>query len=112
MAEAGRHHSGRDRGVDETGAVEVDSEVVFTARGDNRVQLVQGPHPSARAVVRVLDRDDARRGDMDTRPVADLSHDLARGETALRSLEPDGQQAGMRRGDRKSTRLNSSHSQI
>jgi len=50
----------RDRGVEETRAVEVEGELELPAGlGDCR-DLGEGPHPPARRVVRVLDRDDAR----------------------------------------------------
>ena len=68
-------------------------EVVFPARGDDRVDLVERPDATARAVVGVLHGDDARRSDVDARAIPDLGDDLVRREPPTRSLEPDRQQA-------------------
>ena len=57
----GGRHAARDRGVDQAGAVEVDGEPQLARRlGDTR-QLVERPHAAARAAMRLLEHDDARR---------------------------------------------------
>src|SRR5207244_13562908 len=51
----------RDRGVHEPGAVQVDPQVVLATDGEDRVDLLQRPDATTRAVVRVLAGDEAGR---------------------------------------------------
>src|SRR5207249_11643794 len=77
-ADARGPDAGCDRGVDEPRAVQMDPQVVLAADGDDCVDLVERPDATARAVVRVLDGNETRGGDVHARPVAQLGDDLVR----------------------------------
>ncbi len=57
----GGRHAARDRGVEQACAVEMDDQPQLArGLGDGR-QLLQRPHAAARAAMRLLEHDDARR---------------------------------------------------
>jgi hypothetical protein len=75
-------HSARHCSVEHARPVEMDRKLDLPAGGDERPDLVERPNPPTRRVVRVLDCDDAGRGDMGlVRPPQHLL-DVCRAEAA------------------------------